>query len=229
MLLKSLSKKSYPVLLALFLFTLFYFLSTKVPEEKIRLVLNQAGLLAPLVFIFLALPAYIIAPLSNAPLLWAGFYAFGANVVFLFTIASVIGLVINFWIARRWGRTIIKKFVGSQNMERIDKLTENYGLLMLFFLRVFQGGISDFVSYAAGLTSMRFPQYLIISLLGLIPGTIIWYLGASQIENPAVFTGLTMALVVTLSTIFILAILVIRKVKSYFDQSRRKLVKTPAK
>ncbi len=40
---------------------------------------------------------------------------------------------------------------------------------MLFIARLFGGASADYVSYAAGLTSMEFKPYLIISVFAAIP------------------------------------------------------------
>lgn len=205
--------KIFSLLTTTFLLVLFYLLSSKIPEENIRLALNRVGLWAPLVFIFLTLLTEILAPLSSMPLIFAGFYAFGTNVVFLMMFAALCSYIINFWIARRWGRKLVVKFVGHKNIGKIDKLTKSYGLATLLFLRIFQGGIGDFVSYAAGLTSLQFFPYLGVSIIVAIPKTILWYLLARQVETPLTFTLLTLIMVVVFSAAFILLTLFSRKRK----------------
>lgn len=196
-------KKSYPVLIAVFIFSLLYFFSTRIPQENIRLFLDRVGLWGPTIFILLMLTTNVIAPLSGTPLMFAGFYAFGSNVVFLTMFADFISSITNFWIARRWGRSFVKKFVGRGNVEKIDKLTQHHGLAALLLLRIFQGGIGDFISYAAGLTSIQFTPYLIISVAGMIPRTALWYLLSLHTTSPLIFTILTLLLILVLSGLFV--------------------------
>lgn len=204
-------KKFYPLLGTAFIFALIYLVSQSIPEENFRSFLNQAGIWGPLLFILITLLTFVIAPLSGTPLLFAGFYAFGEKVVFLTMGAAFFSFIINFWIARRWGRPMVERFVGGRNLDKIDKLTGNYGLAMLALLRIFLGSSQDFVSYAAGLTSLNFLPYLIISLLAAFPGTILWYIIALQIESPFAFTAISLLMTFTLSAIFVLAALVNRK------------------
>lgn len=204
-------KKIYPILITIFLILLLYILSRSVPEESIRTFLIRLGLAAPIIFIFLKLMTLVVAPLSGTPLLFAGFYAFGPKVVFLTAIATFVSYIINFWISRKWGRDLVGKFVGIKNLARVDKLTENYGLWMLLALRIFEGSVSDFVSYASGLTSMRFSSYMIISTLALIPGTILWYLISLKVTSPLAFTTLSLVLTFSFSTIFILASILFKR------------------
>ncbi|MDP3998622.1 MAG: VTT domain-containing protein, partial [bacterium] len=152
----------------------------------------------------------VIAPLSGTPLIFTGFYAFGSTVVFLMTIADFIASITNFWIAKRWGRSLVKKFVGQENIAKADRFTRSYGLLTLLLLRFFQGGVGDFISYAAGLTSMRFTPYLIISTAGMIPRTVLWYFLALHVKSPVVFTALTLLLIVVLSGIFLAGVAIKR-------------------
>lgn len=205
--------KKFPIIITIFLFLAIYLIGKLVPEESIRYFINKGGVLSPVIFIILSLLTNIVAPLSGTPIIFAGFYIFGNNVVFLITVASFISFMTNFWIARIWGRPIVGKLAGKEKMHKVDKLTQNYGLLMLFFLRIFQGGIHDFISYASGLTSIQFLPYMIISSIAIVPGTLLWYYFSLQISTPAAFTVLTLILVAVFSSMFILGTIAIQKLK----------------
>lgn len=197
----------------LVVFVAIYLLSNSFSDQEIRTFLQKTGLWAPFFFILLYTLTYIVAPLSGSPFLFAGFYAFGINVIFLATASGFIASIINFWIARKFGRRLVVKVAGYENTKKIDKLVNRYGPFTLFLLRIFQGGVHDILSYAAGLTSMRFTNYIIASTLGMIPGTILWYLLSLQVETPIAFTILTVTLGFVLSVLFILGGLLFRKIK----------------
>ncbi|MBP9700317.1 TVP38/TMEM64 family protein, partial [Candidatus Woesebacteria bacterium] len=151
------------------------FLRSVFPEEYVQKMIITAGPLGPLVYILLSISVYIFAPFLAPPLVYVGFYAFGRNVVWYASIASFICFFTNFWIARLWGRSWVEKMVGKSVMKKVDIMSKNYGLTTLFFLRAFQGGMNDVISYVGGLTSIPFRSYLIVSTLGLIPGALLWY------------------------------------------------------
>lgn len=207
------NKKYFPILLTLLIFLSFYLISRSISEDELRLLIVDAGSLGPVIFILLSLLTNILAPLSGTPILFAGYYAFGINVIFLATIAGLISFVINFWIARRWGRSIVQKLAGKESMWKIDKLVQNYGLITLILLRLFQGGIGDFVSYAAGLTSMRFWPYIVVSILAAIPGTVLWYYISLQVDTPTSFTILTLLMAAVFSLVFILGSVAFAKLR----------------
>lgn len=194
------------LIITVLLFITVYLIGQSIPKEEFQQIIIDAGIFAPIVFIFLTLLTSIIAPLSNLPIYLAGFYAFREDVVIYTLVANFISWIINFWISRIWGEKIVKKFVGENNMHKVDKLTKNYGLAILFLMRIFLGGMGDFISYGAGLTSIKFKPYLIISTLGAIPGTILWYYFASKIHDPLIFILLNALLLFLLGSIFTLII-----------------------
>jgi uncharacterized membrane protein YdjX (TVP38/TMEM64 family) len=206
-------KRYSPLLLTILAFALIYAVGKSYPEENIKLILRNVGVFGPLVFIFLTLITYIIAPLSGSPLLFIGFYLFGQQVVVYSVIAAFISSIINFWISRYWGRSIAEKLTGRVELHKVDKFTQSYGLLTLFLLRVFQSGIHDFVSYAAGLTKMKFSHYFLVSTAGMVPGTLLWYILASKVNNPVVFVILNFSLIFFFSFTFLVGSFFLKKMK----------------
>lgn len=179
----------------LFLSALAYFKTLSIPTETFQQLIVSLGWRGPIIYILLNMLTYVLAPLGGTPLFFAGFYVFGKWVVFYTFLSSLMSSVINFYIARIWGRSRVSKLVGEKNMRKIDELAENYGLQTLLFLRVFQAYISDFVSYAFGFTEIRFLPYFVASTLGMIPGTLLWYWLLLRVKNVRQFTLLFISLV----------------------------------
>ena len=195
----------FNLFLIVFSLVLIYFLSAAVPKETLQGTLEGLGILGPLVLGLILLVTYILAPLNGTPFLLVGFYLYGSNIVFFSSIAAWVSSIINFWISRRWGRPLVEKMVGIKDINRIDKLTINYGFLAIFFLRVLTGALQDFVSYAAGLTPMKFSRYLLASTLGMIPGTFLWYRLTLKANSPLQFVLLTFVLISIFAAIFFLS------------------------
>lgn len=206
-------KKFYPIIVTVLILFAIYFLGRLIPEEALRSLIDDAGIFGPFLLVLLILLANIIAPLSSSPILLVGYYAYGRNIIFLASAAALVSFVTNFWIARKFGRSLVEKFAGKESMRKMDKLTNNYGLVALFFLRLFQGAIHDFISYAAGLTSMKFSSYIIVSSLALAPHTLIWYLFSLKVSNPFSFIAITAIMTFSLSFLFILFTLAATKSK----------------
>ena len=195
--------KLYVVLVTVLLFVILFLLSQLIPQETLRTLIDRAGAFGPAVVILLALTAYIIAPLSSSPIILVGYYAYGQDVIWLISLAALISFATNFFIARRFGRTLAERFAGPENLKKVDRLAGRYGLFILFFLRIFQGAIHDVISYAAGLTSMKFSAYFIVSAVALVPHALIWYYFSLRADDPVSFIALTALITFLLSMVFI--------------------------
>lgn len=175
--LKIILKKYWLSLLLILLGGLFvYYFGNKISPDEITSFVMKAGIFGPVIYILAMTLTFVIAPLSGSPIFFAGFVLFGKNFQLLIYIAAVIGATVNFWIARIWGRKIVVKMVGEKNMDKVDEFTKDYGITTLIFLRVFQGNLMDFISYAFGLTKIKFLPYLLVTLLSPLPYLLFWQL-----------------------------------------------------
>lgn len=203
-----------PILFIVGTSLLLYLISRSFSQEEIIAIVEGAGIFAPIVYILLFLLTLVLAPLSGSPLVFAGFFAFGHAVIIYSVIAFYISYVVNFWIARKWGTKIVVRFVGKKDMSKIDNLVKSYGVATLILLRLFQNSISDFVSFAMGLTKMKFKNYFVISVLASIPSTAIWYFLSLNAETPAEFTIIMLVFTVSVSSIFILGGIILKRLRS---------------
>lgn len=191
----------------LFLFVVIslgvYRLGLRVKVEDITSLIQKAGFWAPVTFILIMALTYIIAPLSGAPAFFAGFILFKNRVQIYNYFAVLLAATINFWIARKWGRSLVSKFVGRKNVEKVDQFTKDYGVRSLILLRLFQGHFHDFISYAYGLTNMRYAPFIIISALTPIPWLLFWqFYVFKRVQN---ITDFTIWFVATLIPFFIIS------------------------
>jgi uncharacterized membrane protein YdjX (TVP38/TMEM64 family) len=190
-------------------FMVLFLLSRSIPEDQLRAFIVSMGPWGPVILICLLLVTYVIVPLSSSPLVFAGFYAFGTQVVLYTAAASWISMVVNFWLARKLGRSAVERLIGSHGVDVVDGLTRRYGLPTLLFLRVFETELHKLISYAFGLTSIEFWPYLLVSTVGMLPGILIWAWLASHVDNPLLFTALTQIWGLTLSGVVILIAIVV--------------------
>ncbi|MEK7163590.1 MAG: VTT domain-containing protein [Patescibacteria group bacterium] len=155
--------------------------------ETLKSFILQSGPLGPIVYILLIVLSHIFAPIQGSPVYFLGFAVFGKWTLIYTYVAHLISSFTNFWIARKLGRGIVVKLAGNEGMNKIDRLAQNDGVKILIILRLFQGFISDFVSYAAGLTAIKFSTYYIISALATIPGMLITWVLLDQLPPDQAF------------------------------------------
>lgn len=215
------TKRNYfPLIITGILFLIIYFIGIKIPNETIKNIVGNAGIFGPVVLILLIWITNVFAPLGAAPFLFSGFYLYGEVIIIYATIAAILAAISNFWIAKIWGRKLVIKLLGIENLEKIDKLTDNYGYQTLFIIRIFLGSFHDIISYVFGLTKIKFIPYFIISFLGMIPGTLLWYYLSSKIQNPLIFTILTLGIGYLLLSLYILGLKIFKKEKQFSKPNR---------
>ena len=191
-----------------------FFVGQKIPKEGITQLVQNSGPWAPIVYIILHQLSFVFAPISGFPFLIAGFYLFGKTVIVYNYFIVIIGSSINFWLAKKWGRPIVQKFVGKNSLDRIDSLTKEYGVKTLIALRILNGGIGDFVSYAYGLTEMKFSTHFVITAFATIPGNAIWYFIIARTNNSDFYIAISLFLAALSIIIFFLGSYVIKKLKT---------------
>lgn len=205
--------KYIPYILTGIVFLILYLIGTRFSKEEINIYLDQVGPWGPIALTALLVVANIVAPISNSPIVFAGFFAYGKWVIALTLLATLITSVTNFYIGRYLGRGIVIKLIGEKNVKKADNFIQGNGLLMLFFLRVCQAGYFDYISYVVGLSSLKFKPYIIITLLGFIPGGLLWYLVSLKTDTAIEFTIASVTLSTTLSLIFFAGFFLVEFIK----------------
>lgn len=155
--------------------------------------LKQAGIWAPIIYIALYTVATVLVLPSTALNLTGG-AIFGLWWGILWTsIAAVIAAVVAFTFTRTVGREMIaRKLAGS--WQAMDAEMHQNGLFYMFAIRLLPIIPYGLVNFAAGLTSIRFRDYLLGTILGTVPGLLPFVmLGSSGLQ--AMRTGDVLPLV----------------------------------
>ncbi len=195
----------FKLFFALGIILIIYLVGKQISPDTIKLWTQKAGVFGPAVIFTISILTAVIAPLSGTPLMLVGFTLYGPEIVFLFTFSGLISAGINFFIAKKLGRPYIEKLVGKANIAKVDELTQSHGITSLAILRIFLGGLNDFISYAMGLTNMKFKTYYVVTAVSFIPGTMFWYFIALNSSSTLAF--LIWSIIFTTALGFVFAIL----------------------
>lgn len=174
-LLLAIPQKYLPITATIFVFILMYLAGATVSKETVEQAVKTSGVFGPVILIFLLWITNVFAPLGATPFLFAGFYLYDQTIVIFAFIASLLAAVSNFWISRFFGRPLIERFVGKDGLKKVDNFTNEHGRESLLVVRICLSQFHDVISYAYGLTKIDFKSYLFWTIIGMIPGTIIWY------------------------------------------------------
>lgn len=146
-------------------------------SEEFRVFTESIGVLGPLIVIFYIVISHIIAPLAGLPgvLLGSAIYGIVKTVLFLY-IAGLISAAVSFWISKKFGRQWVMKLVGRKTMKQVDDFIQVSGVKLLIIGRLFGFTVFEVISYAAGLTNMKFKIYFIITaIFSAIPASLFGY------------------------------------------------------
>jgi len=131
------------------------------------------------------LPAFFIT-LTNANLFgwWQGCILSWAS--------SMAGAALCFYIARILGRDVVEKICSKNALTQIDGFFDKYGKKSIIVARLLPFISFDLVSYAAGLTSMKFWGFFLATGLGQLPACIVYSYVGGMLTGGAklLFTGL---------------------------------------
>jgi len=160
--------------------------------EQIQALVTSAGPLAPIVYVLLKAVTLVITPLTGSPLRLVAGVLFGFwEGVALSVLAGVLGGSINFWIARRFGRVVVVRLLGARTLARVEPMLDKLGnWKALALARIFVAPLWDVLSYAVGLTRLRYRTYLTVASIGeLISSMILVGVGTSVVEIGVLETG----------------------------------------
>lgn len=73
--------------------------------------------------------------------------------------------------------------IGKKGEQKVDKHTQNFGVEVLILTRLFDGFLFEWISYAAGLTNMKYKTYILITMWASIPYHIILFIFSSTIDD----------------------------------------------
>ncbi len=153
-----------------------------IDREQLQMWLENMGIWAPIIYILLyTIGTLLILP--STPLNLTGGAIFGIWWGTLWTTAAaLIAAIVAFAFTRTVGREIIaKKFAGR--WEAIDAEIRLGGLFYMFAIRLLPIIPYGLVNFAAGLTSIKFKDYFIGTLMGTLPGVLPFVMMGSGINE----------------------------------------------
>ena len=100
----------------------------------------------------------------------AGGYLFGVGLGLMYTmVGSVIGSLVAYWLANRWGRDVLRYVVAEPALEQWDRRVDEYGVPVFFGMLLLPGFPDDVLCFAAGMADMRYDWYVVSVVLGRLP------------------------------------------------------------
>ncbi len=150
-------------------------------QAELQAIIDRNDPIGVLSYILITVIAVVVAPISTFPLLPVAVTIWGSWLAAIYTIIGwTVGAMIAFYLARRFGRPLISKFVDQEKIEAYGRLLPRRHLFWsLVLLRMIAP--VDLLSYAAGLfLPISFWSYTLASLLGVAPFAFVFSYVADQ-------------------------------------------------
>jgi uncharacterized membrane protein YdjX (TVP38/TMEM64 family) len=149
--------------------------------QQLQVWLKKLGIWAPIMYIVLYTVGTILI-LPSTPLNLSGGALFGVWWGTMWTtVAAIVAAVVSFAFTRTVGRDYIARKLAGR-WEAIDAEMRQGGLFYMFAIRLLPLIPYGIVNFAAGLTSIRFRDYLIGTLLGTVPGILPFVMMGSGLQ-----------------------------------------------
>ncbi len=153
-------------------------------QEQLAMTLQKWGRWAPLITISLHILQVMTAPIPGTAIDAVNGLLFGP---WLGTLYSMIGLLIGsvsvMVLTRKFGRPLMARFVDQSSIERIDRLVEKRGSLVIFLVFLFPFLPDDAICFLAGLTPIPILELILLAMIGRLPGVFVANLIGSQAQS----------------------------------------------
>lgn len=154
--------------------TALFDLPTEFDADPFREWVEARGAWGPVVFILVMALSVLFAPVPNVPIFMAAGLAWGT---ILGTAYSLVGLMLGsvaaFYVSRILGRRHLPRLIGRKAAARLDDLVDTFGGRVVFWARMLPVVNFDWISFLAGMTSIRFWPFFLYSLAGMLFPTFI--------------------------------------------------------
>ncbi|WP_346887848.1 TVP38/TMEM64 family protein [Clostridium sp. UBA1056] len=200
------NKKVMILLIILFSLTITYFIFFRgLTPEALRNYIDNFGYLAPLVYML----CFTLLPIAFFPV---PVLALAAGLLFGFipgTIYTMVGATLNSAIMFFMAKVLAKDAVTSLLQKKLPEkwssflvnLDDKKGFGVIFILRLIPAIPYNLINYGAGLTSIKFSNYMLATFLGILPGTLVFLNIGNQalnIHDPAFIVSIVLLILLAI-------------------------------
>lgn len=173
--------------------------------EYFKNYIQSFGIFAPIVFIIL----FTLVPLTLFPdsiLAIAGGMIFGITKGSVYIIiGAVCGGSLSFFISRLLGKGFVNKLI-KKDINKLDNNIKENGFILILLLRLIPLFPFDIISYSAGLSKIRYKDFILATVLGVIPGVLVYAnLGdkSTEIGSKGFYISIALLILLFVSSIYL--------------------------
>ena len=185
--------------------------------------IKSLGALGSLVFILIYVAA-VVAAIPAAPFSLAAAALFGSVWgVIVINIGATLGTGLAFLVGRYLARQSVVNWLGhNEKFRRLDQLTEEHGAIIVALTRLVPIFPFNLLNYGFGLTRVPFWTYIFWTWLCIIPGTVLYVVGADAVLQGVAQRKVPWPLVLTFGAVLIFLTLLVRFAKRRLQDREQK-------
>ncbi len=168
----------------------------------------------PVAYVLIYIVGVVAAFPGGAMTVVAGALFGSVRGVICVSIASTVGASLCFLIARFFARDAVARWLaGKEKFQRLDRLTETHGAMIVAIARLVPLFPFNIINYGFGLTRVRFWTYALVSWVCMLPGTIVYVVGADAITKAVKEGRVPWVLVGVLAVVIVALALIVRSAR----------------
>jgi uncharacterized membrane protein YdjX (TVP38/TMEM64 family) len=151
---------------------------------ELREWILSLGALGPLVYILIYIVAVVLAIPGSVITIMAGVIFGSVLGIATVSVGSTIGASLAFLVSRHIAReAIAQKFADNKKFHHLDQLTKEHGAIIVAITRLIPLFPFNLLNYGFGLTRVPFWTYVFWSWLCMLPGTVLYVVGADAVTS----------------------------------------------
>lgn len=164
--------------------------------------------LAPLIIVAWRVLAIVIPPIPGGILSFALIPVLGWFWSFIYAaIGILIGTSVAFFLARKFREPLVRRFVPLQKLHSWQgELSHRTQFLAFLTVRMTTGPVMDFISYIAGLSTLRFSRFLLATFIAILPDSLLYYVGDAaykKFAEKSAYAGIGVLLILAIALYFL--------------------------
>jgi uncharacterized membrane protein YdjX (TVP38/TMEM64 family) len=161
--------------------------------DQLRAWIDQFGVLAPAVFVLIQTAQVVLAPIPGQVVALAAGYLFGQVAGTVYSVVGVlIGSVIAFVLADRYGRSFVEEALHEDVVARFDGFVDRVGFPGLVAFVVIPGLPDDAVCFLAGLTTWDLRTFVVAITVGRLPAYVLTVYAGGELASGEFYQGLAL-------------------------------------
>ena len=206
-----------PVLLVVVIVGLMILAKTLGLGEKLESMkgwIEGLGAWGPVAFILIYIVSTVAMVPGTALTLGAGALFGSVMGVVYVSIASTIGATCCFFIARYIARSSVTDWLGgNEKFQKMESMTKKHGVVILAIARLVPLFPFNLLNYGFGLTAVPMGTYILWSWICMLPGTILYVVGADAVTTAVAEGRVPWMLVGVLAVVVVFLAVIVRLAK----------------